>query len=55
MLVIVNNNGAIEMRDGLNEKQRRAETGDLLVPVWHEGRLLERQTLEQIRARVRAG
>ena len=55
MLVIVNNNGAIEMRDGLNEKQRSGATGDLLVPVWHEGKLLQRQTLEQIRARVKAG
>lgn len=55
MLVIVNNNGALEMRDGLDEKQRAAETQDLLVPVWHEGKLLKRQTLEQIRARVRAG
>jgi nicotinamide phosphoribosyltransferase len=55
MLVIVNNNGVIEMRDGLDEKQRSAEGRDLLVPVWHEGRLLQRQTLESIRARVRAG
>ena len=32
-----NNKGAIEMRDGLNETARRAETNDLLVPVWREG------------------
>ena len=55
MLVIVRNKGAIEMRDGLNETQRRAESQDLLVPVWREGKLLQRQTLEQIRARVSAG
>ena len=56
MLVIVKNNkGAIEMRDGLNETQRRAEGQDLLAPVWREGKLLQRQTLEQVRARVRAG
>ena len=55
LLVIVNNNGVIEMRDGLNEQQRRAERNDLLVPVWDEGKFLQRQTLDQIRARVRGG
>ena len=55
MLVIVNNNGALEMRDGLNEAARRAETNDALIPVWREGNFLRRQTLGEIRDRVRAG
>jgi nicotinamide phosphoribosyltransferase len=55
MLVIVDNNGRLEMRDGLNEAARAAEVNNALIPVWREGKFLSRQTLEDIRVRVRAG
>jgi nicotinamide phosphoribosyltransferase len=55
MLVIVDNKGTLEMRDGLDEAARAAEVKNVLVPVWREGKFLRRQTLGDIRDRVRAG
>ncbi|MCC6954726.1 MAG: nicotinate phosphoribosyltransferase [Deltaproteobacteria bacterium] len=54
LLSVVNNNGKLEMREGLNSLQLPSGEVDLLAPVWNEGKFLRRQSLEQVRAHIRA-
>lgn len=51
-LVVVEEEGALHLIDGLTLEQQSGYAGNLLQPVWRDGRFLKRQTLSEIRARV---
>lgn len=51
-LVVVEEEGALRLIDGLTLAQQAGRASNLLQPVWRDGRFLKRQTLAEIRARV---
>lgn len=51
-LAVIEQDGALRLVDGLTLEQQVTYRGNLLQPVWRDGRFLKRQTLAEIRARV---
>jgi nicotinamide phosphoribosyltransferase len=52
-LVVVEEDGALRLIDGLTREQQGGYVANLLQPVWRDGRFLKRHTLAEIRSRVR--
>jgi len=53
-LAVVESDGALQLLEGLSEYGQKQIEGNLLQPVWGNGRFLKRQTLAEIRARLRS-
>lgn len=53
-VVVVQWSGQLEMIDSLTRERALEYRGDLLEPVWEEGRFLRRQTFEHVREVLRA-
>jgi len=52
-MVVVDDEGSLRMIDGLDPQEQKAYIGNLLTPVWRDGRFIRRESLAEIRRRIR--
>lgn len=52
-IVVCQSEGGLQMIDGLTLEQQAEQVGDLLRPIWRDGRFLRKTTLAEIRTRLK--